>query len=108
MRRLSRPCYDKPHRCPGWAGGGLKYPKTDRCDGGRITVNVIEPAHVFDGIEFEATPGHPGAHPWRFGRCNTCTVMTLPFALRRLDPTNWRSMLRMALANWRYERSWNR
>lgn len=67
--RLSRPCYDKPHRCPGWAGGGWKFPKKDRCVGGYIALH------------------YERAHPhWRFGRCNRCDVVTTPFALRRLDP----------------------
>lgn len=55
--RLSRPCYDKPHRCPGWAGGGMKYAKTERCHGGHVTARS----------------------PWWFGRCDTCGVVTWPW-----------------------------
>ena len=36
---LRRHCYDKFWRCPGWAGGGWRTPKTDRCDGGSLKVH---------------------------------------------------------------------
>lgn len=85
----------------------MKYAKTDRCDNGRIQVAVLDPAVVIDGVTYgEPTPGHPGAHPWRPGRCTTCNVITIPFALRRLDPTWWRSTIRSAIAHARYRRSW--
>ena len=107
MRRLSRPCYDKAHRCPGWAGGGMKYAKTTRCADGRIEVAVVEPPVSVDGVSYgEPSLGHPGTHPWRPGRCNTCNVITIPFALRRLDPTWWPSTIRSIISNWRYRRSW--
>ena len=70
MTRLSRPCYDKPWRCPGWAGGGMKYAKRDRCDEGRIQ-------------------GWQGQHKWPhlwFHRCGTCDVVTWPFSARWLSP----------------------
>jgi len=69
--RLSRPCYDKPWRCPGWAGGGLKLAKKYHCENGRMT-----------GWE-----GDQRWPQWRFQRCTQCSTVTLPFALRRLDPT---------------------
>lgn len=68
--RLSRPCYDKPWRCPGWAGGGMKYAKVDHCDNGRML-------------------GWRGDLRWphlRFHRCDTCNVVTWPSALRWLSP----------------------
>lgn len=37
MKRLRRGCYDKYHRCPGWAGGGMRFPKKDVCKGGSLT-----------------------------------------------------------------------
>jgi hypothetical protein len=67
--RISRPCYDKFHRCPGWIGGGPRYPRHDsRCDGGRIQVDYDAPL-------------------WRFRtwRCNTCDVVVLPYATRWLS-----------------------
>ena len=83
--RLSRPCYDKMHRCPGWAGGGNRYARVQRCTDGRLV----------------------GAHDdtlytkclwWlRFNRCTACDVLVLPYAVRFLDPTNWRSEIRMQL-----------
>jgi hypothetical protein len=34
----SRPCYNKPHRCPGWVGGGMTSAMVDRCpDGGSLS-----------------------------------------------------------------------
>lgn len=70
MARLSRGCYDKYHRCPGWIGGGLRYAKAERCDGGYITVN-------YDARLWK----------WRTWRCNKCDVVVLPYITRWLDPT---------------------
>ena len=79
--RISRPCYDKMHRCPGWAGGGDLCAKVDRCDNGRITVPYGQPFWK-----------------WRFCRCDTCGVLVLPWMVRWLD---WR-WIRYALRNkWR-------
>lgn len=69
--RVSRPCYDKMHRCPGWAGGGLLYAKVNRCPGiGYVAVDY-------------------DAKWWRFRthRCDRCDVLVLPHAIRWLD---WR------------------
>lgn len=92
LPRISRPCYDKAHRCPGWAGGGMRYASTDLCpDGGRVAV----PPSRRDPIEAHdpAWPGtHPGAAPLRLARCNACPVIVLPYAVRWVDPTwlRWR------------------
>jgi hypothetical protein len=68
--RISRGCYDKFHRCPGWAGGGFRSAKVDRCSAGRIQ------------IRYDATLW------WlRTWRCNECDVVVLPHATRWLDPT---------------------
>ena len=64
--RLSRPCYDKIRRCPGWVGGGPKYPRGEsRCHNGRIRVDF-------------------GARlwKWRFWPCDTCDVVIWPYAIR--------------------------
>lgn len=69
--RLSRSCYDKWHRCPGWAGGGWHYPKgPDRCEGGYLQ------------IDWEARFVR-----WRFWKCNKCDVVIWPWHTRWLDPT---------------------
>jgi hypothetical protein len=76
--RISRPCYDKMHRCPGWAGGGMLSAKVVRCDGGYIYRR--ERGDIYVG------------RWWRFriNRCPTCGVYVLPFAVRWLDPRWWR------------------
>jgi len=71
MMRLSRTCYDRPHRCPGWAGGGWKTARTDRCDNGSIRTK---------------NDGYPGEHRWRFGHCTECNTVTWPVVTRWLDP----------------------
>jgi hypothetical protein len=73
--RLSRPCYDKPHRCPGWAGGGMRYAKVDRCDGGRLDI-------------------YRSWWQWRINRCDTCGVYVLPYVVRWLDWRWWGYVLR--------------
>lgn len=71
--RISRPCYDKPHRCPGWAGGGMRYARRQRCPGALLGVSY-----------------GPGWR-WRFHRCGTCGVIVLPSNVRWLDPGWWRA-----------------
>lgn len=71
-RRLSRPCYDKYHRCPGWAGGGLKYAKRKRCDGGSIQVDWDDDWWA-----------------WKFWRCGKCNVTVLPYYSRKLSLAYW-------------------
>ena len=78
--RVSRPCYDKPHRCPGWAGGGWKYSKVDLCENGSIRTS---------------SGGYPGEHRWSFGRCKKCDVITWPYMIRFIDPTNYTMKLRL-------------
>lgn len=87
--RISRPCYDKFHRCPGWIGGGPRYPRgKSRCDGGRIQVDYNAPL-------------------WRFRTwpCNTCNVVVLPYATRWLSAPWWtgeaRSAAREIAYRWR-------
>jgi hypothetical protein len=73
--RLSRPCYDKSHRCPGWAGGGMRSAKVDRCRDGRV-----------GGGRYYEGP----AWRWRFHRCDVCDVVTLPDVVRWLDFRWWK------------------
>jgi hypothetical protein len=85
--RLSRHCYDKPHRCPGWAGGGWKYPRRDRenrCDNGRINIDYSS----------------YWSRNWRFHRCNTCDVVCWPIVLQELDPAYWRHWHWYRFKNW--------
>lgn len=73
--RISRPCYDKMHRCPGWSGGGIHSAKVTRCEGGYISYYTTT----------------PGSHQvkrlwkWRLNRCPKCGVVVLPYAVRYLD-----------------------
>jgi hypothetical protein len=69
--RLSRPCYDKYHRCPGWAGGGWKWPKGEsRCNGGHLKVDWEKPYRWH----------------WKFHRCDTCNVLAFPYMAHWLSP----------------------
>jgi hypothetical protein len=68
--RISRPCYDKHWRCPGWAGGGWRYARVDRCDGGSL-------ARV---INYESRWWR-----WRAHRCPVCGVLVLPIVIRYVD-----------------------
>ena len=82
MVRVSRPCYDKPWRCPGWAGGGMRYARRSRCNGGHM----------------RGWQPDDGAHPaWRFHRCDTCDVLTWPYITRWLD---WRWLAGWASMMW--------
>ena len=72
--RLSRHCYDKPRRCPGWAGGGWTSARPSRCNNGFI-----------DG----AWDTNYWKQKWTFHRCNTCDVICWPIVVRWLDYTWW-------------------
>jgi hypothetical protein len=80
MTAFRRHCYDKPHRCPGWAGGGWKYPKPHRdiCDGGSLTRQMHGPERRVRLYSF------------RSYRCGKCGTRTIPFVTRWLDPTWYR------------------
>lgn len=85
--RLSRPCYDKPHRCPGWAGGGVHFPSTrgyakyGSCDNGSIRTRLRRGD--------ESGDNYPGSRRWSFGRCTKCDVVTWPVVIRWVDPGWW-------------------
>lgn len=66
--RISRPCYDKAHRCPGWAGGGWHFAAITLCEWGHITWET----------------------PWSLGHCDKCDVRVLPRWVRWLEPRTWR------------------
>jgi len=83
--RLSRPCYDKMHRCPGWAGGGNRHARVQRCDNGRLRGSI-------DGSLYERRLWR-----WRFNRCTVCDVLVLPCAVRYVDPSNWWLEIRLWL-----------
>lgn len=86
--RLSRPCYNKPHRCPGWAGGGELYAKVQRCEGGRL--NGLHEKRLWR---------------WRFNRCGSCDVVVLPYAVRLLDWRWWQTEARRFMRDVRYSMS---
>lgn len=73
MSRISRPCYDKYRRCPGWAGPGLKYNKDgeDWCENG-----------IVDYTHFEKR-----LWKWRVAHCPICHTTILPYHVRWVDPT---------------------
>lgn len=80
--RLSRPCYDKIWRCPGWNGGGPKSAKHTRCEAGRIQVTWSAPAWQ-----------------WRFFRCDRCDVIVWPYITRYLSVPWWWHTIRWAWKN---------
>lgn len=66
---ISRPCYDKPHRCPGWAGGGFLRALVSRCDSGSLS-----------RVDYRR-------RYWFGARCPECGLYVIPIILRGLDPT---------------------
>jgi hypothetical protein len=94
--RLSRPCYDKPRRCPGWAGGGMKYANVKHCTSEDDSYNGY-------------ITWHKGFALWRFGRCNSCDTVTWPFMIQWIDPGFWKYKLHwwFVLRYWRHDlRDW--
>jgi hypothetical protein len=66
---ISRPCYNKFHRCPGGSGGGIHSARVEQCDGGYL------------GAHYDAPHWK-----WRVTRCPKCDVLVLPYMIRYLDP----------------------
>lgn len=66
---FSRPCYDKPHRCPGRAGGGWIGARVSRCKGGSLGQISYRRRY------------------WLGARCPECGLYVLPILTRWLDPT---------------------
>lgn len=80
--RLSRPCYDKMHRCPGWAGGGSHGARISRCDDGRLIGGPS--GELYEGRWWK----------FRMNRCNTCGLLVLPYVIRYLDWRHWKYEIR--------------
>jgi hypothetical protein len=85
---LSRPCYDKTHRCPGWAGGGVRSARVVRCRNGRLRRRGSMDA-IYLGRGWA----------WRFNRCDTCRLLVLPYVVRYVDLRWWTYRTR---SRWRY------
>ena len=89
--------HDKYRRCPGWAGGGNRHARTERCDGGMLDVYTA------------AGTVKPGVR-WRFLRCHRCGTVVFPSAIRYIDPTYLAYLLRRwgrRFMMWRRDRAWS-
>ncbi|MET0994076.1 MAG: hypothetical protein ABWY20_08325 [Mycobacterium sp.] len=85
---IRRACYDKPHRCPGWAGGGFRYPKEGKsiCDNGYIPYSESR----LDG--------------WAVKKCGECGTIRLPIYTKWLDPAWLKFWIGMKLTSWKIDR----
>lgn len=85
MPRIARPCYDKPHRCPGLRGPGTRYNKPGKnwCPGGFVY-----------GGQYERLRN------WRVHRCEACGTYVLPYVVRWLDWRWWRWVARDLARKW--------
>lgn len=99
---LRRQCYDKPWRCPGWAGGGWQMtyydskPADDWTDEEWKSSSARrrhwwQPRHrCKSGTLWRARLSEDPWWSWRWHHCNVCDVVALPHVIRWLDPTWWR------------------
>lgn len=85
---IRRACYDKPWRCPGWAGGGWRYPKKTVCEGGSIGHYESKLANLF--------------LPRRHADCGT---VRLPLIVKWVDPTWVLYIAYRKIQDWKYWRS---
>lgn len=93
--RLSRPCYDKPHRCPGWAGGGWKGARVKLCP--EIWDGDIRLRSGYVTVDYEQK-----WWKWRFHSCLSCHVVTLPYAIHWASWRTWWWNVRLARSQWRW------
>ncbi|RBO85154.1 hypothetical protein DFR74_1152 [Nocardia puris] len=89
--KISRPCYDKWWRCPGWNGGGPHFARRVLCTEkgtGFITFGM-------DKATYHALPVGTRYPPlFALGRCDGCDVIVLPRWVRRLSVPQWWNQLR--------------
>lgn len=84
--KLSRGCYDKYRRCPGWAGGGWKYAKHKLCHGDR---------GGYLKVDYEDR-----WWKWKIHRCDNCDVVVLPYMFRWTSPRAWWYEIKYARNSW--------
>jgi len=87
--RISRPCYDKYWRCPGWAGGGGRFARVKRCESGSLGPVIDYGSRWWT---------------WKIHQCPTCGVYVLPYHFQAIDPTAWPYALRRL--GWRIRDWW--
>lgn len=98
--KLSRPCYDKPHRCPGWAGGAFKYAKVDHCPDGYITFGMSKEELAALDLSTDEWAKVRYPRPFALGQCTTCDVVVLPFWTRKLSLIWWWRESWWTFENW--------
>lgn len=99
MARWSRPCYDKPRRCPGWAGGGWKYARVTTCPEekpGGFWDNLM------DGKPRGYLPIDYDSHwwQWKVHTCPDCGVKVLPYVVSWTSWRTWWLEIRFARNSW--------
>jgi hypothetical protein len=84
--KLSRGCYDKYRRCPGWAGGGWKLAETRLCHGDN---------GGYLNVDYNAS-----WWKWKIHRCDNCDVIVLPYMFRWTSPRSWWYEIKYARSSW--------
>lgn len=87
--RIRRHCYDKPHRCPGWSGGGRKLAPERQ---------TICPSGSFAPYMYEQR-----LWKWRFHRCDKCGTVALPVVVKYFDPFWW---VKWEMPMWKRDLVW--
>lgn len=90
--RVSRPCYDKVRRCPGWAGGGERYARVQTCDGGMLPWEIY----------------YRRLWKWRTNRCPWCGLLVLPYMIRYVDPGHYKANIKYRISLWIWTRKQRR
>lgn len=85
---ISRPCYDKPRRCPGWAGGGWKHAEYVLC-------YEREGQSGYVSIDFE----NPWWR-WKTHKCTSCGVVVLPYVIIWTSWRTWWYEFKYARNSW--------
>jgi hypothetical protein len=95
--------YDRPWHCPGWEGGGYRWPKFDAKppywedellgpfnDFHRKRRHWWQPRSTcrYDGRLWAWGIDDPWQQ-WRWHRCNRCNIVAVPFITRWIDPFFW-------------------
>lgn len=116
---LRRHCYNKPHRCAGWSGGGWRGTYDDHKPANWDELHNEDGNYPWEESSIRRRHWwqardrcHGGSiwtryldDPWmnfRFGRCYKCDIRTVPLITQWVDPTYLWYLLRHRI-DWTFE-----
>lgn len=83
--------YDKPNRCPGWSGSGIREYGWETKQNSTVECNSSSSGYYADVSRIDKYAN------FNFHQCEDCGTITLPIILQYVDPEYWYSIHGMRL-----------